>query len=851
MKKFLLSILLFTILPCISHAALFESKTGDAQPVVLYGKYGSTILPIAVDATGSIGASGGGTGTYEGLIATRGGINTSITTTNTQVSSRSIHISRDAITALKVAFPAWYVRDTGPQTEITSGSDLTITASVEYPAGTFTQITFSGSATGTIPANTTLMSDYIPVAIPIGTQFYIRTYITGTGIPYDRESTHSVTFQAFGTAFEQGTSGITDKTLSGTITASGLYYAPAAIIGFTSKPSFIILGDSKSEGHGDVTTDSTLDIGGPSRYIGGTYAYSNFGKDSDDALAFIQNQHTNRVALFRYASHLFCAYGRNDLASNGVDSEGLLRELHTIWDMGTLNRMKIYQTTIGPTTTSTDSWATIANQTVSSSSWSPTIDGYRITFNQKIRANYVAYGLKGYFDWATGIESSLESGLFYADGTAYTTDGVHENSKGYKRIRDTANLLIPAISACVVGDCPDGVYNSLSGGSGSSSQWTTSGSNIYYSTGNVSVGTTTAANSLSLFNSGMSTPVLLGQNSANTTYGILSFNGSSSTTGSMGIYAGATGDLSMAYNVPTGGAHKFRVNGATQVYIDPNGNLGIGSTAPGQALDVVGIVRATSFSNVGIGTTANASSSQLAVKANAATYGVTIGNISDVPTFGAISFGSLMSNVGTIGLYSDGVTLYTNVPTGSNLRFRVNGASKMTMDPNGNFGIGSTAPGTTLDVTGTIRNSVAIINSGITADTAHTDSSVCQDTTTHQFYSGTGTLGVCLGTSTMTAKQNIIPVSEGLNKINALNPVTFNYKPGFGYDPHKSYYGFIAEEVEPILPMLVGHNAKGEIKSADYIGMIPVMVKSIQQLNDRVKSLENESKILNHKRSVK
>lgn len=38
----------------IASAAYFESKTNDAQPKVGYGKYGTTIVPILVDSSGSI-----------------------------------------------------------------------------------------------------------------------------------------------------------------------------------------------------------------------------------------------------------------------------------------------------------------------------------------------------------------------------------------------------------------------------------------------------------------------------------------------------------------------------------------------------------------------------------------------------------------------------------------------------------------------------------------------------------------------------------------------------------------------------------------------------------------------------
>lgn len=156
----------------------------------------------------------------------------------------------------------------------------------------------------------------------------------------------------------------------------------------------------------------------------------------------------------------------------------------------------------------------------------------------------------------------------------------------------------------------------------------------------------------------------------------------------------------------------------------------------------------------------------------------------------------------------------------------------------GNWGIGSTNPGQTLDVNGTIRNSGSMFNTGITSDATKTDATMCEDSTTHQFYSGSGTLGICLGTSTMMAKQNIMPISEGIAQIMALKPVSFNYRPGWGFDPKKPYYGFLAEDVDHVLPRLVGRNSHGVVRNADYVGMIPITVKAIQQL--QIEQLKRE-----------
>lgn len=137
-----------------------------------------------------------------------------------------------------------------------------------------------------------------------------------------------------------------------------------------------------------------------------------------------------------------------------------------------------------------------------------------------------------------------------------------------------------------------------------------------------------------------------------------------------------------------------------------------------------------------------------------------------------------------------------------------------------------------------------IINTGITADTAHADTAVCQDTTTHQFYSGTGTLGVCLGTSSLRFKNHVKPLSGGLSEIMALRPISFRYNPGYGDNGARRQYGFAAEEVRKPMPELVGLDANGRANSVDMLGMLPKAILAIQQLNARLTAVENENRRL-------
>jgi hypothetical protein len=126
----------------------------------------------------------------------------------------------------------------------------------------------------------------------------------------------------------------------------------------------------------------------------------------------------------------------------------------------------------------------------------------------------------------------------------------------------------------------------------------------------------------------------------------------------------------------------------------------------------------------------------------------------------------------------------------------------------------------------------------ITTDATHTDSTLCQDTTTHGIYFGSGTAGVCLGTSSARFKHNIADLSAGLDQIMKLRTVSYAYNADHG-DPSHTLYGFTAEDMAKSLPKLVGTDSEGMPNSVDYLGVVPVLVKAVQEHQaeiDRLKS---------------
>jgi hypothetical protein len=86
-------------------------------------------------------------------------------------------------------------------------------------------------------------------------------------------------------------------------------------------------------------------------------------------------------------------------------------------------------------------------------------------------------------------------------------------------------------------------------------------------------------------------------------------------------------------------------------------------------------------------------------------------------------------------------------------------------------------------------------------------------------------------------KENIKGLEYGLNEVLRLNPVTHTWLYS---DSTKPSIGLIAQEVEEVLKELVNTSMDGdrEIKALDYNGLIPVLIKSIQELNKKIEILE-------------
>src|SRR5690606_2366986 len=86
-------------------------------------------------------------------------------------------------------------------------------------------------------------------------------------------------------------------------------------------------------------------------------------------------------------------------------------------------------------------------------------------------------------------------------------------------------------------------------------------------------------------------------------------------------------------------------------------------------------------------------------------------------------------------------------------------------------------------------------------------------------------------------KQNIHNIPYGLDTINSMRPVAFNFKSN-----DAPSIGFIAQELETVIPEIVS-GTEGR-KSVNYASITSVLVKAVQELSAEVETLKSEIETL-------
>lgn len=168
---------------------------------------------------------------------------------------------------------------------------------------------------------------------------------------------------------------------------------------------------------------------------------------------------------------------------------------------------------------------------------------------------------------------------------------------------------------------------------------------------------------------------------------------------------------------------------------------------------------------------------------------------------------------------------------------------RMRIKSNGNVGIGTTTPGSYLEISATGANHAA----NGTLRFYRSDASTLwkftgPDTGNTLYLQNAGGTGVYItngsttwtGTSDSRLKNIIGPISNALTKVNLLNPVMYSWKNDETNDHHP---GLIAQDVLKVQPEAVSTNSEGMYGVA-YTELIPLAFAAIKELSEENTALK-------------
>jgi hypothetical protein len=245
--------------------------------------------------------------------------------------------------------------------------------------------------------------------------------------------------------------------------------------------------------------------------------------------------------------------------------------------------------------------------------------------------------------------------------------------------------------------------------------------------------------------------------------------------------------------VSTGGTERVRV--------DASGNVGIGTSSPAQKLHVNG--SGTVYTRISNGTTA--------------TTGLDIGVTS-----------------------TEGDSIVFNRENTA-LRFGTNGTERARIDSSGNLLVGTTSTGSEIGRL-TVKQGGDADSGGLRLIAPNSSNAWAvrtgSDNALYFGYNGTSKANINSSTGAYSAlsdarlKVNVTDSAKGLSVVTALRPVEYQMKDD---STGANQIGLIAQEVLEILPEVVSVPATDDyFYGMNYSGVVPVLIKAIQELNAKV-----------------
>ncbi len=262
-------------------------------------------------------------------------------------------------------------------------------------------------------------------------------------------------------------------------------------------------------------------------------------------------------------------------------------------------------------------------------------------------------------------------------------------------------------------------------------------------------------------------------------------------------------------------------NTLDEAYDEGGAGAGRTITASDGAVNIAGADGLTVNGNVGIGTLAPYTKLRVDAQSNGFNIPLVVRNSAANTVGDVVGVGLVNESVDYGNFYKAAMVMERTAGFGvGKLHFLVDDASdansatlaesRMTILPNGNVGIGVTAPSVKFQVAGDATISGKFNSNGI------------QESSDVRF------------------KKNITPLSDALSNVMKLEGVSYNWKQGefpernFG---DQTEIGVIAQEIEKIYPELVNTDKDG-YKSVQYSHIVPVLIEAIKEQQQLISQLE-------------
>jgi hypothetical protein len=343
-------------------------------------------------------------------------------------------------------------------------------------------------------------------------------------------------------------------------------------------------------------------------------------------------------------------------------------------------------------------------------------------------------------------------------------------------------------------------------------------------------------------------------------------------TSAVDIFAGNTGTFTGGLiTTPTNTPLGFSTNtGTGDLIIDTSGNVGIGTTSPTQSLDTTGKIRIRDGGNTTIPSIQMGASGVDGLSLPSTNTVAFITNSSEhmrIDSSGSVGIGtsspseklhvnSGTGNVPALFQSTDSLALITfkdnststdvGVGAAGNNQVFYAGSERMRIDSSGNLLVGTTTSGATkLKVVGEASNYAGYFeyqSSGYGLGISNVGGS--GSTTAIFFFNTNGAVGSISTSGSATAyntssdqrlKENIADANDAGSKIDAIQVRQYDWKA----DGSHQDYGMIAQELQAVAPEAVSGDADSEdMMGVDYSKLVPMLIKEIQSLRNRVAQLE-------------